>query len=809
MYISLNWLKKYTDIPEKLTKEELDDRLTLHTVEIEGTEQLDECLDKVVIGRIESVEKHPDADKLSVCMVDVKTEKLQIVCGGNNLKEGMLVPISLLGARVFWHGEDELFEIKKSKIRGVESFGMICASEELKLENIFPHEQGAILDLSGFEISVGDNLRDALELNDVVFEVDNKSMTHRPDLWGHYGLARDVAAFLKVDFNEENLGEIETTNEKTLKATVDPKEACNRYMLLEVDGIEVKESPLWLKKALASVGQRPISNIVDLTNYIMRDLAQPMHAFDADLANTDEIIVRFSEKGETLKTLDGKVRKLEENMVLITKPSEVLMLAGVMGGESTEVNENTTRILLESASFDPTITRKTGTKLGLRTEACIMYEKTLDPENCEHALKKFVKLLKEMCPNAKVVSNVVDIYNKKYSEAPIDFSLEFLNRRAGKEFTKEEVVDTLERLGFKLEGDENNWKVHVPHWRATKDISIADDLVEEVCRIHGYDNIEAVLPSFPMLPAPYDKRRVLKRNTQNLLLGLGYHQILNYAFVGERELELLGEPEANYAYLQNALHSDKYLRRSLVPGLVKSISTNQSHQDSLQFFEIGRIFTPEQNGEFLDNTKNEHLPKQDLFVGAAFFDKENETPFYQIKNTAAQYLNSLGLKWSLSYEKTDKPYLHPLRYAGVEVEGKNVGYIAELNPLIAKEWDINGRVSLLELNFEELVELHTGVSKFVEPSKFPAVKIDLAIVVDRETQWHSIERVVKGNSEFIQDAHVFDIYEGEHLEKGKKSIAFKLAFQSHEKTLTMEEVETEKQNILNALGEKLNASIRK
>jgi len=477
MLVSYNWLKKHVNINDNFSAEEVAAKLKSSTVEVEKVAYQGKNLESVVVGKVVTADKHPNADKLKVCQVDVGGENLPIVCGGSNVSMGMLVAVAKVGAKVQWHGEGELAELVPTKIRGVESRGMICASTEVGLGQMFPlKEEKEILDLSHFNFVVGTPLAEALKLDDYIFEIDNKSLSHRPDLWGHYGLAREVATIFNRDLNEYQTKEIKDNKEIKLEVKVEDEELCPRYMAVAVGGIKIGESPAWLKQQLLAVGLRPINNIVDITNYLMLDLGQPMHAFDATKINGHKIIVRRAKEGEEFVALDESRHKLTSEVLVIADAKGPVALAGVMGGLESGVTGETQTVIFESANFNSTSIRKTSTRLGLRTDSAIRFEKSLDPNLAALALRRAVELTLELCPEAKVVSKVVDKKHFTLPIGPIEIALETFQQKLGVKLEEKEIIRILSKLGFEIKQKKTSLSVKIPTWRATKDISLAEDL---------------------------------------------------------------------------------------------------------------------------------------------------------------------------------------------------------------------------------------------------------------------------------------------------------------------------------------------
>jgi len=476
MNISLNWIKQYIDLPKTVKPEELGLKLTMATVEVEEVINQAAKLENVVVGKIVKIENHPNADRLRLVEVDIKSRKVKVVCGGTNLVENMKVALALPGARVLWHGEGEPVILEKTKVRGEESEGMICASDELGLGGLFPEkESGEIVDLTNINCEIGSNLAEALSLDDAIYDIDNKSVTNRPDLWGHYGMAREIAAIYDLKLKDYSVKNITEGKELKLAVKVEDEEACPRYMAVAMRGIKIGPSPEWLQKHLLAIGQKPINNVVDVTNYVMYDLGQPLHAFSGDKIVDSNIVVRKALSGEKITTLDGVERQLTSDDLVIATEGRAVALAGVMGNANSQIEDNSETIILESANFSPVTIRKTSDRLGLRTEASIRFEKSLDPHLTELALKKAVNLLQEMMPEVSVASAVIDVDNYEDKSEPIIIDFDFINHRIGTDLGQEKIINILTSLGFGVKATKKNMKVVIPSWRDTKDINIKED----------------------------------------------------------------------------------------------------------------------------------------------------------------------------------------------------------------------------------------------------------------------------------------------------------------------------------------------
>ncbi len=838
MLISYNWIKNYVDLPDSLSPEELALKLTMSTVEVEGVEKLGKDLENIVVGLVKKVEKHPDADKLQVCTVFDGTEDFQVVCGGSNVVEGMKVAFGKIGAKVKWHGEGELIELTKAKIRGVESFGMICASSEIGLGEMFPLEgEKEILDLSSHHPGLkatpppthsagrqagGDNigmpLAEFLGLDDVVIDIDNKSMTHRPDLWGHYGMAREVAALYNKKLANYNPAEIKASSNFKLGVDVQDTKLCPRYMAVVIDGIKIAPSPDWMQKKLVAVGLRPINNIVDITNYILFDLGQPLHAFDAahlkGVRNKEKginIVIRRAEDGEDFVTLDDKKHKLTEDDLVIADSEKAVALAGVMGGLNSEVKEDTTTIIFESANFDASNTRRTATRLGIRTDSSARFEKSLDPNNCELAIKRAIELTLELCPEAKVVSKMVDESNFSLNQGPIELSLDFLNKKIGTELEKREVVKILESLGFLVKDKKTILLVTVPSWRATKDISIPEDLVEEVARIYGYGNIPTVLPTFPIIPPERNELKLLERKIKDILsLEFGFSEVCNYSFISPKWIEIVGMDKEDLIELDNPIAKDRpYLRRGLWPNMLENVEKNLHEFDQVKIFEVGQVFDKLNPGQRAGDNGDELLPRQDLVLGMAFAGKGVDKPFYELSVTVSGILDKFNCNYELrANDEVKGKFIHPGRAAGIYINDELVGAIGEIHPITTDKIGIDEKVVVAEIILNKLVEQVAEKNNYQRLSVYPAIERDIAFLIDKKVINKDIIEKLKDVDKLVKEVELFDVYEGDKIDNDKKSLAYRITYRSDEKTLESKEVDSAHEKLVELLKKEFAVEIR-
>lgn len=817
MKISKKWLQEFVFLPDSLTPQELGKELSLRTVEVEGIENQAELLENIVIGVIEKVEAHPNADKLKVCHVNIGNESLQIVCGGSNVKEKQKVALGKIGAKVKWHGQGDLIELKPTAIRDVESFGMICAADEIGLGEKFPKkDEKEIVDLSSLKAKPGTPLAKALGFDDVTFEIDNKSLSNRPDLWGQYGLAREIAAIYRKNLAEYKAPAIVEGKEVPLKVKVENSALCPRYMAVVIDGIKIEPSPAWMQERLNAVGIRPINVIVDITNYVMMELGQPMHAFDASKLSSPEIVVRQAKEGEKFTTLDDKERNLDEGMLLICDKEKPLAIAGVMGGKNSEVDANTTRIIFESATFDGSSIRKTSTKLALRTDASARFEKSLDPTMADVALRKAVELTLKLCKGAKVVSEVSDMYNYTFTVDKISFPIALFEKKIGVVIPEKEIVKILDRLGFKIKKEKKNITVHVPTWRATKDVTLPEDIVEEVLRMYGYENVPASLPNFSITPPLVNHTKELKRKAKNILaLECGFTESYNYSFVSPEWLSLLGIETHLHVELENPIAKDRpLLRRSLITNLLHNVESNLHRSEAVKLFETGRVYKIEEAGERVSPGSDELLPQQDTMLGAVYAGKGDEVPFYTLRSAVETMFNRLHAVYSFERKSTldhisAPSWSHPGRTTFIYMNGHMVGCMGELHPRIQKNIGIDARVAWVEINLNTCVESLSEKVSYHPLSMYPSVVRDLAFVVEKKTPHAQIVATIQKIDPLIKNVDLFDVFEGEKIGATKKSVAYHIEYRSDERTLTTEEIDVLQKKVLTSLEKECGAEIRK
>jgi len=807
MFLSLNLLKEYVDLPKSLTPEKIGEALTMHTVEVEGVFKQADKFDGVVVGKILEINPHPNADRLRLTKVDVGKEILHIVCGAPNIEVGQLVPVALVGT-ILPTG----VEIKEAEVRGEKSSGMLCAEDELALGD----DHDGIMVLEG-GAKLGQNLAEYLKFDDVVFEVDNKSLSNRPDLWGHVGMARELAAIFDVKFKPFNANEkiLESDTEVELKAKVESYDLCPRYMAISVDGIKIEPSPKWMQDKLLAAGVRPISNIVDITNFVMIEMGQPMHAFDK--SKLDEIVVRRAKNEEGVITLDGEERELNSDMLVIADAKNPIAIAGIMGGGNSEVDNETVSIVIESANFNYNNIRKSSGALNLRTDASMRYEKGLDPNLCRDALIRCVGLVKEICKDAKVSSKLVDLKKYELNQGPIEIDLNWVNNFIGSSFAKDAeknqnlVVKILERLGFEIKKESEKILVTIPSWRATRDIEIAEDVVEEILRIYGFNNVEEVMPKIEIKAEKQSEERDLIKKLKTLLVGApALTEVYSYSFVGEDQLNRLGIDYSKHVRLVNPITKQStMLRQNLAPNLIEAVKTNQARKDKIELFEIGNIFMAVESELKKDDKGEENLPFQENKLGIIIASNNDLEAWERLKGIVTYIFSELGLDLSFQSFNVKPGWMNKEVSAEIISSGKQIGMLGILKNDSLKKSGLKKKVAIAEIRIVELLNAvkAKGVKMYKPFEKFPSLVRDLAFVINNQISYNSVRDEILNFNELVREVDLFDVYQGEKLGKNKKSLAFHVVYQA-DKTLKSEEVDNIQKELIKKLEDKFEAQIR-
>ena len=810
MKVSLNWLKDYVQLPDDMDLSRLAYDLTMSTVEVEGAESLAQRFDKIVVGRILEVNPHPNADKLRVCLVDVGLEENKnIVCGGSNLAPGMNVVVACPGAMVRWHGEGEPVEIKNAKLRGVASFGMICAAVEVGLDELFPAgDDHEIMDLSAFDVAPGTPLAVALDLDDIILEIDNKSMTNRPDLWGHYGIARELAALYDLPLKplEPFVPQAGTPDYDV--RILDPQR-CPRYIGAKIEGLAVKSAPFSMQSRIWRVGMRPINALVDVTNYVMLATGQPTHVFDSNHI-IDHIEVRCANEGEKLQLLNDKELQLSTDDLVIADAQGAVALAGVMGGAKDSVLPETQSVILEVANFNARGIRRTALRYDNRTEASARYEKAIDPQRCDQALSLAIQLFAQLFPESRVTA-FRDLYPQEPEKKEIDVSFDWLDRRLGKRIPQEIVARKLGTLGFGVSFTQEGMHITVPSWRATGDVSIPADIMEEVARMYGYENFEATSITASFTGAINQREVDLVRKVKEYLaFGCNMQEIFTYPWMTTECVQaLVSDLEGVLALATPPAANEKYVRCSLLPNICKAIAKNEHSFDAFDLFEEAQVFSG------LSSTADypgECLPLQKKHLGCAFVGRPETVAelFRRAKGVIGampRYTHMEGF----TFTRNEKPHwADPTVWLNVYRGDKKIGDLALLNKKAAMACGIKVLSAVLvELDMDAMEPLRSRTNRFTHVPEVPLNEYDLSMLVDSMVKWEEIYTAVTAKkNELLQDVLFVDEYKGKQIPEGKKSVTVRLIIGSGEKTLTGAEIEQVAASVVKKLTKALDAQIR-
>ena len=812
MKVSLNWIRDYVELPEDMDLKRLAYDLTMSTVEVEDATDLGASFHDMVVGEIKEVLPHPNADKLRICRTDIGGGDIrEIVCGGSNLRDGMKVAVALPGSVCRWHGEGEPVEIKKSKLRGVDSYGMICGAVEIGLSDLFPADgEAVILDLSDFDAPAGTPLADALELNDIILEIDNKSMTNRPDLWGHYGIARELAALYHLPMKEFPHFDRNVENTAGFHVTVEDAERCPRYLSAQIEGLYVKPAPYKMQSRIWRVGMRPINALVDITNYVMLATGQPTHAFDSDHI-AGHVIVRRAGEGEKLLLLNGKELSLTADDLTIADDAGVVGLAGVMGGAKDSILPETSKVILEVANFQAAGIRRTALRYDNRTEASARYEKAIDPERCDQAFDLSMQLFRELYPELQV-TGLVDQYPVPLKKAEIDVPISWLERRLGKTLTPEDVAHKLEPLGFQLTFDGDNMHVVVPTWRSTGDVSIKADIMEEVARMYGYENFEAepITTTFDGAINQLDKD-LERRIKEYLAIRCGMQEIFTYPWMEESYVNaVLQSTEGILSLSTPPSPAERFIRSSLLPNLCKAVVKNERYFDEFSIFETAQVFRDENYTSPYD--EREKLPSQRKNVAGAFAttDKDITALFRKAKGVVEMMARYVHME-TLTFRQTEKPvWADNVVWLNIYRGEEKVGDLALLAKKVSMACGIkNMNVMLFHLDQDSLVPLKSRTNTFTHLAEYPMTDYDISLLLDGEVKWADVAQTIGGvKNELLHGASFVDEYRGKQVPEGKKSLTARLTIGSREKTLTSAEIEEVANTVLKKLTKRFGAELR-
>ena len=797
MNVTLKWIKNYIDF--EFSASELADRLTMLGIEVESVKQPGAELEGVVVGSVNAIKPHPNADKLVLCQVDIgETEELQIVCGAPNVREGMHAPVATIGTTL-----PIGLTIKRAKLRGETSQGMLCSEKELALSE----DAAGLMELST-DIPISTPLATALGLDDTLFELE--ITPNRPDCLSLIGVAREIRAetgnplkLPKVDFSEDATDVREVTS-----VTIEAPDLCPRYAARVIRGVKIGQSPAWLQQRLESVGIGVINNIVDITNFVLMEYGQPLHAFDYHKLAENRIVVRRAGAGETLTTLDEVNRKLTPDMLVIADAEKPVALAGVMGGYDSEITEATCDVLLESAYFNPSSIRATAKALGMSTEASYRFERGADPGIVLAALNRAAQLITELA-GGTICKGIVDVYPGKQPLTEIQLRPERVNFVLGTEIESTTMEEILTRLGFDVETSGRVYRVTVPTFRS--DITREIDLIEEIARVYGYDNIPTTLPKGDIPVPALDRKVEVRRRIKQFLLAAGMMEAVNYSFSDPNSFDRIrfaaDNPLRNALPLQNPLSPEmSVLRTTLLLGLLDNAQRNRNHQiDTIALFEIGNVFISN-GGQQEPERVSGALAGQ---VGDGVSSNPYRHPdFYDIKGIVEGVLEVCGIS-NYTLQKTDAPTFHPGRNAAVLFGGRQIGIFGEAHPEVLKNYDLPYKAYLFELDMEALTDAAIFAKRFEPISVYPKVERDLAIVVDKETLSDMpTELIYKTGGEWVESVRLFDVYEGEQVPEGKKSLAYAITYLSASETLTDKAVNALHDKIVKRLNQELGAKLR-
>ena len=797
MNTSLSWIKTY--VPDlDVTAQEYTDAMTLTGTKVEGFTELDANLDKIVIGQIDKIEKHPDADKLIICQVNIGTESVQIVTGAPNVKEGDKVPVVLDGGRVAGGHDGKMtpggIEIKKGKLRGVESFGMMCSIEELgSTREMYPEAPEYGIYIFPEDAVVGESAVKALGLDDVVFEYEITS--NRVDCYGVLGIAREAAATFQKKFCPP-IVEVKENDEKAsdyVKVTIEDPELCPRYCARVVKNVKIGPSPKWMQRCLASNGIRPINNLVDITNYVMEEFGQPMHAYDLDTIANQEIVVRRAGKDEKFVTLDGQERIMDENVLMICDGEKAVGIAGIMGGENSMITDDVKTVLFEAACFDGTSIRLSSKRIGLRTDASVKFEKGLDPNNAQAAIDLACQLMEELGAG-EVVGGMVDVCSETREPSRVKFEPEKINKLLGTSLTKEEMIDYLGRV--ELAYDEKTDEIVAPTFR--QDIHCNADVAEEVARFYGYDKIPMTLPTGEATTGKLPFKLRIQEVARDIAEYCGFSEGMSYSFESPKVFDKLCIPEDSdlrkVITISNPLGEDySIMRTSTLNGMLASLSTNYNRRNKdVRLYELGNIYLPKS----LPVTE---LPDERTMFTLGMYGKGD---FFDMKGVCEEFFEKIGMKKKVTYDpNSGKPFLHPGRQANMIYEGKVVGYLGEVHPAVADNYSIGEKAYIAVIDILDVLEFAGFNHKYTGIAKYPAVTRDLSLVVPHAVLAGQIEEIFdQRGGNILESYQLFDIYEGEQIEKGFKSMAYSLVFRAHDKTLGENEISAAMKKIMNGLN---------
>ena len=787
MNIPISWLKDYVDIDVDI--KEFSDKMTMSGTKVEMVQHLGKDITNVAVGKILSIKKHPSADKLVIAQVDVGTHTVQIATAATNVFESAIIPVALDGANLAGG-----LKIKSSKLRGELSEGMMVSVEELGYTRAdFPEAPEDGIYIFDKEYPLGADVKELLDLVDTVVEFE--LTTNRPDCYSVVGVAREVAATFGTRLKEKEIVLKEANSEPlNIAVEIENSELCKRYVARVVKNVKIGPSPQWLRRRLTSSGIRPKNNIVDITNYVMLELGQPIHAFDLDKIADNKIIVRTAKDGEAITTLDGVERKLSTSNLVIADAKKPVAIAGVMGSEESAITDSTTSILFESANFDNKSVRLTSKQIGLRTDASTKYEKGLDPNLSEMVINRCMELVEQL-GYGEIVKGYVDVYPTKVEGRTVSYSPESINKLLGTKISEQEMETILASLGI----DAKNGVASTPTFR--QDIEGEADLAEEIIRIYGFDKLEAGATASSVTLGKKNRTQLIEDIIVDTAVAAGLSQMISYSFESAKAFEKLGMSTADAVKIKNPLGEDfSIMRTSLLNGMLSALSLNYSKRNAeANLFELSKVYTKSVDGE-------QPIEKMSLSIGMYGMGK-NQKDFYHIKGVVEALIEKLGID-NIEYEPVDYPFMHPSRTANILHNGDIVGFVGEIHPNVADSYELdNTYVAILDV--DRIFEI-TDLSKtFVPLPRFPGVERDIAMIIGEEITVADIEKAIKAKgTKLLSSAKLFDVYKGKQIESGKKSVAFSLIFRDTEKTLQDSEINPIMEKIIIHLETSFKAKLR-
>ncbi len=806
MNISMKFISRFVDLPSDLTYDQIAYDLTMRTVEVEDVIYAADKFHDIVVGEIKEIKAHPNADALRVCIVDVGEDELkQIVCGGSNLTEGHKVCVSKPGAEVVWHGEGEPVKIKETKLRGVPSYGMICGATEVFLADLFPpKDEREIVDFTelGIECEAGQNVAVVAGLDDVILEIDNKSLSNRPDLWGHYGVARELAAIYKVPFNEIS-AEL-PTGLPAYDIEIEDPDRCPRYTGTKIENVCVKESPAWMKNLITNAGMRPINAIVDITNFVLLGIGQPMHAFDSTHVEGDKIIVRNAKPGEKLVLLDDKELELNDHTLMICDEKEPMGLAGIKGGKKDSILDTTTSVLLEVADFTAPGIRRTEREFDEKTDAGMRYEKGIDTQRIDIGLDMALRLFREIYPECRITA-FGDCYPQKTENEVIDITQDFLDRRLGEVIEREEIEDILARLGYEVSFEDGTYHCIVPTWRSTGDVSIHDDILGDIARLLGYEYFKK-----QPLPVKFEesvhqvKADLARRLREYLAFRCGMNEIFTYPWIDEKYIRAAGvDLDSSVRLATPPAPELGFLRSSLIPGMLETIEKNHRFFDEFAVFEAAQVF---EKGEYSPSSPDEVLPVHKNMLSGAFAGKDAKTLFFKVKGVIEGMPGYCHFK-SFTFKQKEKPsWADEKVWLNIMENGKIAGSIGLISVQALTESGIKLiSAAAFELDTAMLEAYPSRTNEFVHLPQYPLVEQDLSLLVDESMTWEQIREAIKY---MVKDLRFVEEYRGKQIPAGKKSIMLSLRIGNDDSTMTSKQIEKKMNGIIKVLDKKCGAQLR-